>query len=245
MAANYRYATEEYAGHTIEKIRLVKNRIPSLSVLKKFSMKEMKEDPFHLQMEMSVLNTLTGKRSLIMLEKNQTLGASVNKILGGLKGKQTAMNIDIPEHLKGLTVGQMKANIDKYYAETLKKDVNKYSLSCSNCQMFGVNLLRASGFDVEGDVESFADQKAGELIPYAVRKPLNAVTTGLAWITNNITDKYAYKRPASQRINNTSLAQAGHHPRQQVQHLKPPSTIANLNFSTQSPPQQPVGAEMV
>lgn len=244
MAAKYRYATEEYANHTIEKIRLVRTTIPGLGTLKKFSMKEMTEDPFHILTEMSVRNPLTGETSILMLEKNQTLTAAVNRSQGGLAKNATAgYNVAIPEHIKGLTVAQMRANTEKYYDEVLKKDLNKYSLSCSNCQHFGINSLRASGFDITPEIDAFADQKAGELVPKWARKPLNAITTAAAWVSNNITDKYVYKRPDARRINHTSLAQAGHHPRQQhLPSMSLPSTISNLNFPQQ---QQEEGGDEV
>ena len=233
MAANYKYVTDEYANHVIEKVRLVRVDMPSLKTLKKFSAKPMTEDPFHAKLEMSTINPLTGKRKIVTLEKAETLKANTSS-LGGLTPNSLAgLDIGVPEHLKGLTVGQLRANVEKYYADVLKKDLGKYSLSCSNCQQMGINTLRASGFEITPEIEAFADQKAGELVPGWARRPLDAFTTSLAW-QSNMKDKYFYKKPEALRIHHTSLAAAGHHPRQQyLQSFALPSTVANMALPTQ------------
>ena len=235
MAANYNYVTDEYANHVIDKVRLVRVDMPSLKTLKKFSAKPMSEDPFHMKLEMSVLNPLTGKRKIVTLEKAETLKANTLS-LGGLTPNSLAgLDVAIPEHLKGLTVGQLRSNVEKYYADTLKKDLGRYSLSCSNCQMYGINTLRASGFEITPEILEFADQKAGELVPKWARKPLDTFTTSLAWY-NNLKDKYHYTRPEALRIHHTNLAQAGHHPRQrQIESFAQPSTVANMGAMPSQP----------
>lgn len=203
MTASYNYATSEYSAYNVERLRFVRQDLGIAGqIAKHFSNKPMTNDPFHIATEVLVSNPLTGEKQIILLEKNETLKAKVGRAGGvpGFQGGPGGLEVDVSG--KNLTLGQMNKNVFSYYRDVLEKPIDKYSLACSNCQMFSLNFARASGLDVSGDVEAFVDQNAPALVPGAARPVLNALTDTAAWWSNNITDRFFNKTPAPLRKNN-------------------------------------------
>ena len=201
MTASYEYTTKEYAGHYVDRVRFVRQHIGYLAPFKRFASRDMgDEDPFHLYMEAQIRNPLTGEKRVVRLEKDPTVKGTPNAP-GGVplyKGKADAGREVKMGALAGkITLGEMRQNVERHYRDVLKKPIEKYSLGCSNCQMFGIDYLEASGIAIPKDVRKWADQEAGTLVPKAVLPVVDAMTSGLAWWSNNVKDKFFYTPPSA------------------------------------------------
>lgn len=166
-------ALDKYGNYEIEKLRVV--RRPLFGNLTEFAQKfaEQKGVPvhdkyFHLWTEFALKDPLTGAKTVLLTEKNQTLNA-VEDRSGGLDDAylglgQQGMNVDLPDpNVHKIKLGEY-FGASKAFHEENGESFYRYTIKYGNCQHHTINSLNANGL-LTPEIEAFANQSAEVIVP--------------------------------------------------------------------------------
>jgi len=182
--------SQKYRDWEVEKLRVVRRPLPSAisSVGRLVGDFGSFDELFHLYVETSLRDPLTGERTVVMTERNQTLKA-LDKQSGGVSSSADSA-IDLTHRLgerpSTLTYGEMIENARiRHKTEDVGKgkDFATYDVRTNNCQIFVSNLLKANGLYQESDGE-FIDQHAEKLLPKWAGNFANKATGMAAYFSN-------------------------------------------------------------
>lgn len=204
--ASYEEALGNYGDWNIEKLRVV--RAPLARYQQAFARGAAALNPskldgqpvdnfFHTFTEAAVRNPTTGERHVVLLEKNQTLNAKVNRS-GGLHPSHDALNVDTSKWgAGGRTLAGYEAKHAYYHENRLGKDFEDYDVRNNNCQVYTQSGLVGNGVSTP-ETRSFVNQPIEQVIPNwfgVALKPL----TSVAAVTSNL---YDYLFPSTTNVAN-------------------------------------------
>jgi len=187
--ADFNRIVNKYSDYEIDKLRVV--RTPLAGILQKggkLVSKKKEGNPdkyYHLYQEMSLVNRITGDRTVALFERNQTLHG-IDDRSGGLDVKQQALNVDLGD--KKITLGEYFQN-SKDLHEELGVSFDRYNVRTNNCQDFTRLSIRANDIDLPESTEEFINQKAEDILPAWTDRILQPITD-LARVFDNFRDKF-------------------------------------------------------
>ena len=191
--ADFENAIDKYGDYEIEKLRVIRRPLYGglTEVAQKFAAKKgavVHDKYFHLWTEFALKDPVTGKRTVLLTEKNQTLNAVENRP-GGLDdlhlgAGQEGMNIDLPDpSVKKIHLGEY-FGASKAFHEANGENFNRYSIKYGNCQHHTRNSLAANGL-MSDEVDAFVNAKAEEIVPKWASRVGNLFTDAAAFVDNS------------------------------------------------------------
>lgn len=232
-------AERKYSEWEVEDMSVVRRPLPTMieGVLRKFGNKTalaQHDKLFHLFLETTLVDPLTGERHVVRTERNETLGAK--KIADSEKVAREIGEEELKINLAGrppLTYGDMLDRARDLHAATRSstntKNFTTYALKDNNCQQFVKTIMMANGLWDSSEHAKFIDQKAETLVPNWGSKILNAITG----IGEAVSNRFRSNKIAPA----TALARPKRNPRLRF-HKYYTDTSANdtLTFQPHQPP---------